>query len=132
MRYNELVSNCTLVSIYVITNYSNSAYPISHDNDQQYTRLSDRAFNKNRVSIHQGQSETPGYNQTHDCYQVAVIFVNQMKIQIINYRRNSKKLVVYCTNMEKIYSAIPLLACLPWWKTLTEDCQVHVIYKLLM
>lgn len=49
------------------------AYPISHDDDQQYTWVTKRAFNKNRVSIHQCQSETPWYNQTHDCYQVAVL-----------------------------------------------------------
>jgi hypothetical protein len=48
-------------------------YPISYNNDQQYSRLTKGAFNKNRVTIHHCQCETPWYNQTHDCDQVAVM-----------------------------------------------------------
>lgn len=49
------------------------SYPISYNNDQQYSRLTKGAFNKNRVTINHCQCETPWYNQTHYCDQVAAM-----------------------------------------------------------
>jgi len=50
---------------------ADGTYPISKDNNQKYSRLSNRTFDQNRVSINYCQCETPWNSQTHDCNQVA-------------------------------------------------------------
>lgn len=65
-------NGCQQLYYVVAYNSNDHPYPISYNNDQQYSWLPNRTFNQNRVSIHQCQSETPRYNQTHDCHQVAV------------------------------------------------------------
>lgn len=52
-------------------------YPISHDDDQKNSPLTNRALDEQRVSINQCQSDTPGNDQTHDCNQETAITKNQ-------------------------------------------------------
>ena len=75
-QIQHLISNMLKIALLITR-----SYPVSRSYYEQYSRLTNRAFNQNRVPIHQRQSETPWDDQAHDCYQIAEMLMWELTIK---------------------------------------------------
>ncbi|KAL3515219.1 hypothetical protein ACH5RR_022121 [Cinchona calisaya] len=89
-------STIPAVELAAASNIRSRSYPITYNDDQQYSQLPNRALDQDGVSIKQSQSETPWNDQTHDSkfhFLVAVRFLLLLEVQ---NRRGREETVERC------------------------------------